>query len=172
MTQLASWGRLGGVALAAYALDLLTKMMAERSLTLHEPVPLIGQFFRLTLGYNTGVAFSLFADSGPAAGILSGLIILGILVWVGLQIRADRMLERIVAERNLFQGSLELGVGHAQVGQLLAHRKIRKALPKVHSFIFSSQGTHYCENSGADIRKLGLDRRCHALLVCGKINGY
>jgi signal peptidase II len=104
MTQLASWGRLGGVALAAYALDLLTKMMAERSLTLHEPVPLIGQFFRLTLGYNTGVAFSLFADSGPAAGILSGLIILGILVWVGLQIRADRMPLRAVVPFGLIIG--------------------------------------------------------------------
>ena len=50
--------------LLAVALDGLTKIWAERSLEPYQPVPVIGEFFRLTLGYNTGVAFGLFANGG------------------------------------------------------------------------------------------------------------
>lgn len=46
------------VALAAYALDLLTKVLAVRHLTPYEPVDVIGKLLRLDLVRNPGAAFS------------------------------------------------------------------------------------------------------------------
>ena len=66
----------------ALAIDFLTKTWAEKTLSLYTPIPLIGQFFRLTLGYNTGVAFGLFANGGMGPLILTGLIIIVLAVWV------------------------------------------------------------------------------------------
>lgn len=52
---------LAGLALT---IDILCKVWAEQTLTLHEPVSILGTFARLTLSYNTGVAFSMFIDGG------------------------------------------------------------------------------------------------------------
>lgn len=68
-------------AAGAVLLDALTKGWAERSLELYQPVSIVGAFARLTLSYNTGVAFSLFTNSGPLPAILSGCIILGFIIW-------------------------------------------------------------------------------------------
>jgi signal peptidase II len=120
-----------GALTAALTLDAATKFWAEQALTLHQPVPVVGEFFRFTLGYNTGVAFSLFADSGPAAAILSGLIILGILAWIVLQLRVDRLPVRTALPFGLLIGGalgnffdrladgrvtdfLDLGIGSAR----------------------------------------------------------
>jgi signal peptidase II len=62
--------------------DMLSKFWAERFLDLHQPVPIVGQFFQLTLSYNTGVAFGLFAKGGPWPTILTGIIILGLVIWL------------------------------------------------------------------------------------------
>ncbi len=40
-------------------LDVVTKYVVERTLTLYQPVPVIGDFFRLTYIYNRGAAFGL-----------------------------------------------------------------------------------------------------------------
>lgn len=69
-------------ALAAFALDALTKTWAERVLQAGVPVPVIGDVFRLTLGYNTGVAFGLLSGSGPLVLILTGTAVLAIAVWL------------------------------------------------------------------------------------------
>ncbi len=45
------------------AVDLATKALAERSLDSHSVVPVLGDFLRLHLVYNTGAAFGL--DLGP-----------------------------------------------------------------------------------------------------------
>lgn len=45
----------GGVIL----LDVMTKQVVERSLRLYEPVPVWGEFFRLTYIFNRGAAFGL-----------------------------------------------------------------------------------------------------------------
>jgi len=68
----------GGVV---FALDGLTKIWAEQTLTPFQPVPVIGDWFRFTLGYNTGVAFGMFANGGNWPLILTGIIIVGLLVW-------------------------------------------------------------------------------------------
>lgn len=69
-------------ALAAFAVDALTKTWAERLLQVGVPVAVFGDSFRLTLGYNTGVAFGLFAGSGPLVLILTGTAVLAIAVWL------------------------------------------------------------------------------------------
>lgn len=61
--------------------DGASKIWAEQSLALYQPVPLIGDVFRLTLGYNTGVAFGMFANGGPWPLILTGFIIVGLIGW-------------------------------------------------------------------------------------------
>lgn len=68
--------------LIALAVDGLTKTWAEKTLSLYTPVPLLGKFFRLTLGYNTGVAFGMFANGGVWPLILTGLIITILAVWM------------------------------------------------------------------------------------------
>lgn len=68
--------------LLVLAVDGLTKVWAEQSLVLYQPVSLIGQFFRLTLGYNTGVAFGLFANGGVWPLVVTGLIIAFLLIWL------------------------------------------------------------------------------------------
>ena len=67
--------------LTVLAVDWLTKTWAEQTLVLNDPVQIVGQFFRLTLGYNTGVAFGLFANGGIGPLIVTGLIIVGLAVW-------------------------------------------------------------------------------------------
>src|ERR1043165_2178678 len=65
----------------ALGLDGLTKFLAEQLLEQHQPLPLLGDFFRLTLGYNTGVAFGMFANGGLAPLLFTGIIIIGLVVW-------------------------------------------------------------------------------------------
>ena len=70
----------------ALALDSLSKAWIEQTLILHHPVPVIGDLFRLTLSYNTGVAFSLFEGGGSVLLIVTSIIILGLVVWVFLAV--------------------------------------------------------------------------------------
>jgi signal peptidase II len=65
----------------ALLLDGLSKLWAEQSLQLHQPVPVMADFFRFTLGYNTGVAFGMFANGGSAPLIVTGIVIAGLMVW-------------------------------------------------------------------------------------------
>jgi signal peptidase II len=65
----------------AVTLDWLSKAWAERTLTLYQPVPVVGQTFRLTLGYNTGVAFGLFANGGMLPLLVTGVVIFGLVIW-------------------------------------------------------------------------------------------
>jgi signal peptidase II len=67
--------------LIAFVLDWLTKAWAEQTLELYQPVPVIGDIFRFTLGYNSGVAFGLFANGGSWPLIITGLVIFGLLIW-------------------------------------------------------------------------------------------
>lgn len=64
-------------------LDGATKIWAERTLDLYHPQPVLGDFFRLTLGYNTGVAFGLFANIGIWPVVVTGAIIVGLVLWLG-----------------------------------------------------------------------------------------
>jgi signal peptidase II len=49
----------GGLVGGIVALDVLTKYIVQNTLVLFRPVPVIGDFFRLTYIYNRGAAFGL-----------------------------------------------------------------------------------------------------------------
>lgn len=70
-------------------LDMATKAWAERVLLRHVPVEVIGEWFRLTLGYNEGIAFGLFATDGPGVIIASGAATLLIALWVVHALRTN-----------------------------------------------------------------------------------
>jgi signal peptidase II len=72
---------LGALCIALVA-DGLSKAWAERVLDFHQPVSVAGRFFRLTLGYNSGVAFGIFADGGSWPLIITGVVLLGIATWL------------------------------------------------------------------------------------------
>ncbi len=65
----------------ALVLDALSKLWAEQALQQYQPTPVAGEFFRLTLGYNTGVAFGMFANGGSGPLIVTGLVIVGLVIW-------------------------------------------------------------------------------------------
>jgi len=48
-----------GMVVGVVGVDQLTKWVVERTLRLYDPVPVIGEFFRLTFIYNRGAAFGL-----------------------------------------------------------------------------------------------------------------
>jgi len=73
--------RLVSAALFVFVLDWVTKFWAEQTLLPHRPVPIIDDFFRLTLGYNTGVAFGMFTNGGIWPLVITGMIIVGLIVW-------------------------------------------------------------------------------------------
>lgn len=64
-----------------FGLDWASKVWAEQNLLPYQPVEIIGNFFRLTLGYNTGVAFGMFANGGLWPLLLTGVIIVGLVGW-------------------------------------------------------------------------------------------
>ena len=71
----------------ALSLDALTKAWAEQTLALYQPMPVLGDLLRFTLGYNTGIMFGLFANSGSVPLIVTGVIVLGMFIWVLQAIR-------------------------------------------------------------------------------------
>ena len=77
--------------LAVPLLDVLVKASAQRMLPPGEPVPIAADLFRLTLGYNSGVAFGLFAGGGRWPLVVSGIIIAGLGAWVMHALRAGRL---------------------------------------------------------------------------------
>ncbi|RME77220.1 MAG: signal peptidase II [Chloroflexi bacterium] len=68
--------------LIAFVLDGVSKYLAELWLPSHQPLPVLGDFFRLTLGYNTGVAFGLFANGGNLPLVATGFVIAVLAVWL------------------------------------------------------------------------------------------
>lgn len=71
----------------ALVLDGTSKSWAEQVLVPYEPIPLTGDFFRLTLGYNTGVAFGIFSNGGPWPLIITGIVIAGLMIWFWTALR-------------------------------------------------------------------------------------
>jgi signal peptidase II len=68
-----------GVVLTVLAVDLTTKLIAQTLLPPYRPVPVIGEFFRLTYIYNPGAAFGLHL--GDASRFLFlGLALIAVVV--------------------------------------------------------------------------------------------
>lgn len=63
------------------AIDAITKLWALQNLTQYNPIPVVGDVFRLILGFNTGVAFGMFANGGIWPLLVTGVIIVILLFW-------------------------------------------------------------------------------------------
>ena len=63
--------------------DFITKRMAESSLRPGQPHEVLGEFFRFTLGYNTGIAFGIpFGVGARPMLILFTLVAIGGILWI------------------------------------------------------------------------------------------
>lgn len=66
---------------SAFTLDRITKAWAEQALELQVPRSVVGDALQLTLGYNTGIAFGVFADGDWLLLLISGVAILALTLW-------------------------------------------------------------------------------------------
>jgi len=69
------------IAVAVVVLDRITKLSIERNLPLHDSIPVIPGFFRITHVQNQGAAFGLFADS-PSEWKVALLIMFSVIALV------------------------------------------------------------------------------------------
>lgn len=83
--------RVLAVVLIALVLDGLTKRWAEQALMFRIPRAVWGQYFQLTLDYNTGVAFGLLANGGEWLLALTSLLIGGLVIWLGNALRTGQL---------------------------------------------------------------------------------
>lgn len=72
------------------AADLLTKRWTERALAA-SPIEVLGDWFRLRLGFNRGVAFGMLSDHGLWPLVLTGAILLAVAIWIGAAIRTGSL---------------------------------------------------------------------------------
>ena len=100
------------LSVVVVAVDQLTKLWIDSSMTLHERLPLIEGFFDLTLAYNPGAAFSFLADAGGWQRwfftILSTVVTIILVVW----------LKRLPTHEKLNAVALALIIGGA-IGNLI-----------------------------------------------------
>jgi signal peptidase II len=109
----AKWKIVLGWVVTILVLDQLTKMIVDRTMSLHESIPIIDGFFNLTYVRNTGAAFGIFAGSHEAFRlpflILVSVLALGFVVV---------MLKRLRDEETGLITALSLIIGGA-IGNLV-----------------------------------------------------
>ncbi len=93
--------------IVAITADILSKAWAESALLMGQPVSIVGDFFQLMLGYNTGVAFGMLANVGIVSTILPGIVIMGLGVWFFKALRARELPQMLaLALGFIFGGAL------------------------------------------------------------------
>ena len=80
------------IILIIIILDQLTKFMFRKNLDLNESVPIIKNFFHLTLIHNTGAAFGIFRNQGILLMWLS-IIVIGFIFFFYDKITEDKHIE-------------------------------------------------------------------------------
>ena len=107
------WKMVLGWVLTILVLDQLTKMIVDRTMSLHQSIPIIDGLFNLTYVRNTGAAFGIFAGSHEAFRlpflILVSVLALGFVVV---------MLKRLRDEETGLITALSLIIGGA-IGNLI-----------------------------------------------------
>ncbi|MEX2583136.1 MAG: signal peptidase II [Gemmatimonadota bacterium] len=96
----------GGVTGVIIALDQITKYVVQQTLPPYQPLPVLGDFFRLTFIYNPGAAFGLHV--GPLSRyIFLGLTVACVIVlfvWFRTTPSSDRL--RLIAISLVTAGAL------------------------------------------------------------------
>lgn len=78
------------VAVIVLAADNLAKQWIAHWLAPGEIVPVVNETFRLTLSYNTGVAFGMLEDGGSGLLVLTGTIIVALAIWALYSVYATK----------------------------------------------------------------------------------
>ena len=73
---------LWAVIIGVLVLDQLTKNLVLSSMNPNESIPILQGVFHLTYVQNTGIAFGLFQNANLLFGVLSALIIAGIVLYL------------------------------------------------------------------------------------------
>ena len=107
------WTLVAGWLAVVLVLDQLTKIIIDRTMTLHHSIPIIDGLFNLTYVRNTGAAFGIFAGSREAFR-LPFLIIVSVLAIGFIFI----MLKRLREDRTGLMSALSLILGGA-IGNLI-----------------------------------------------------
>jgi signal peptidase II len=109
----AKWKMVLGWVVTILVLDQLTKMIVDRTMSLHQSIPIIDGFFSLTYVRNTGAAFGIFAGSHEAFR-LPFLILVSVLALGFVAV----MLKRLRDEEKGLITALSLIIGGA-IGNLV-----------------------------------------------------
>lgn len=82
------------IAIGITILDFITKQIAESSLQRGQPVDVLGDVLRFTLGYNTGIAFGM-SLGGASRWLLVGVTVLtmGLIFWLFRSVDARHKLQ-------------------------------------------------------------------------------
>ena len=106
------------IALTAYTVDVVSKIVAVRLLTGEPRVPLVGDLFSLYLTYNSGAAFSFLTGHTEVLTVVA-VVAVGVILWVARRLRstgwaialgfllggvAGNLTDRIVREPGPFRG--------------------------------------------------------------------
>ena len=78
-------------AMVTLLLDVLTKLWANHALSPGHSVVVLGDAVQLTLAHNSGVAFGVGAQTGPAPLLLTTVIIAGIIIALGTALRNGKV---------------------------------------------------------------------------------
>lgn len=73
------------VAVFAYVVDVVTKILAAKALAGEPPVPLLGHLLMLRLTRNPGAAFSLGTSATFALSLVSIAVVL-VVIWIGRRV--------------------------------------------------------------------------------------
>jgi signal peptidase II len=69
------------IGILVFALDRISKIWIDRSMTLYESIPVVNNVFHITYVRNPGGAFGLLA-SRPGFFILANLVIIALLIYI------------------------------------------------------------------------------------------
>ena len=94
------------IALVTAGLDAQSKAWAQTALPTADVVPIVGDFLRLALGYNTGIAFGLFADIGWPLSALIGGIVLMLVFWLLVSLKEGLPSRRVLPLGLIFGGAV------------------------------------------------------------------
>jgi signal peptidase II len=79
----AHWGLFGGLAVAVFVLDQLTKAWIAATIDPNQPMQVVGDLVRLIISHNTGALFGLFRDQAILFALASIAVIALIVVYHG-----------------------------------------------------------------------------------------
>jgi signal peptidase II len=80
-------GLLFGIAVAAWLVDVITKVIAEKKLAGQDPVELIGTLLQLNLTRNPGAAFSTGTGMTPLISVFA-IVAFVVVIWLAFRVRS------------------------------------------------------------------------------------